>query len=123
MAISISLVLLGDAAQVSDLLLALLVAEDMLGRVILEERVEQVKLVVVLMVEVIALLSLEHIEALLLVAVLHDEALDLLGAQHSILCEDASLEVSLGSLHGALSLNQVLLVWLPIVQGFLIIDE
>ena len=80
---------------------------------IVEESLQQVELVVILIVELLALLGLEEIVGLVLVAVLHRILLELLLTQSLKFENDAVLKFELSTLESLQSLSEVFDIDVP----------
>ena len=80
---------------------------------VVEESLQQIELVVILIVELLALLGLEEIVGLVLVAVLHRILLELLLTQSLKFENDAVLKFELSTLESLQSLSEVFDIDVP----------
>ena len=80
---------------------------------VVEESLQQVQLIVILIVELLALLGLEEIVGLVLVAVLHRILLELLLTQSLKFENDAVLKFELSSFESFQSLSEVFDIDVP----------
>ena len=110
------LVLVGLESLKLGILPACLILLEVSRDVVREEGLQQVQLVVVGIVELLALLSLQEVVSAILVAVLDDILLELLLAEYLLLQDDAVLELELGGLEGIQGLSEVLHIDCPRVS-------
>ena len=110
------LVLVGLEGLKLGILPAGLILLEVSRDVVREEGLQQVQLVVVGIVELLALLSLQEVVSAILVAVLDDILLELLLAEYLLLQDDAVLELELGGLEGIQCLSEVLHIDCPRVS-------